>query len=147
MRPEVLEMDRCLFHVCHRERRRKLAERPSLLGADFISSSGYFTTRFPGAISPRLLIGWRKTGYLQVWTELSPGATDLSLQNHGKSRFTACIVTCTRAMVLVAPLTRSGCLLISSAQFPRPWCCWCHENRCFVPDSAFQSSILLYLNA
>ena len=49
-----------------------MAERPSLLGADFISISGYFTTRLPEAISPRLLIGWRKTGYL----DLSTGSGD-----------------------------------------------------------------------
>ena len=55
-----------------RDRRRKLAERPCLLGADFVGISSDYTTPLPGAIAPRLLVVRRKTGYL----DLSPDSGD-----------------------------------------------------------------------
>ena len=55
-----------------RDRRRKSAERPCLLGADFVGISSDYTTPLPETIAPRLLVVRRKTGYL----DLSPGPGD-----------------------------------------------------------------------
>ena len=52
-----------------------------LLGADSLGISSDFTRPLPAAISPRLPIGFRKTGYL----DLSPGPGDCK---HNIFRFT-----------------------------------------------------------
>ena len=65
-------MSGCGGSLGTRDRRRKLAERPCLLGADFVGISSDYTTPLPGAIAPRLLVVRRKTGYL----DLSPDPGD-----------------------------------------------------------------------